>query len=351
MIRREGKVLFVLLDAFRHDYINPVDTPFLYAGTRRGVYAKKLKSTTGFTQRAAIFTGSMGSESGMFTMYTFDPEASPFRFLKNDGRAKRMVAARNLLDKIPMLNGLRRVKRLLTESQDQQQQGYRRHIQNQAKEYASHAPPAYIPLTLLPFIGVSEDNRPIHLPGAFAEESIFDVFVQEQIDYNYLMFPAFNCDDEAVMELILGAGQSSARVVLGQFSDSDLLVHHCGPTSQKRRAIAGEIDRRLRDLALHYDEDATWVIIGDHGMTDVTEELDVSSELAALEKEAGIRRGVDYLVFLDSTMARFRWLTERGKHFSRKYRRNQSSTLKERSSTNTWLGNITYRYLTVAMGI
>ena len=117
------------------------------------------------------------------------------------------------------------------------------------------------------------------------------------------------------MELILGAGQSSARVVLGQFSDSDLLVHHCGPTSQKRRAIAGEIDRRLRDLALHYDEDATWVIIGDHGMTDVTEELDVSSELAALEKEAGIRRGVDYLVFLDSTMARFRWLTERGKTF------------------------------------
>ena len=65
MVKPNGKVLFILLDAFRHDYINPVDTPFLFAAAQRGVYAKKLKSTTGFTQRTAVLTGSMGLASGM----------------------------------------------------------------------------------------------------------------------------------------------------------------------------------------------------------------------------------------------------------------------------------------------
>ena len=86
MVKPNGKVLFILLDAFRHDYINPVDTPFLFAAAQKGVYAKKLKSTTGFTQRTAVLTGSMGTVSGMFTMYTFDRDGSPFRFLKKTAK-------------------------------------------------------------------------------------------------------------------------------------------------------------------------------------------------------------------------------------------------------------------------
>ena len=56
----DHKVLFVLLDALRHDYINSVDTPFLYSKISQGLYAKKLKSVSGFTQRTAIYTGTTG---------------------------------------------------------------------------------------------------------------------------------------------------------------------------------------------------------------------------------------------------------------------------------------------------
>ena len=315
MIKPPGKVLFILLDAFRHDYINAVDTPFLYAGVRRGIYARKLKSTTGFTQRTSIFTGTMGTESDMFTMFTFDSDGSPFRFLKHDRRAKGFVTSGQLLDQIPSVNGLRRVKRLLKEGYEQKEQAYREWIQNESKKYAAHAPVAYIPLTLLPFIGVSEDNRPIHLPGALAEETIFDVFVKEQIEYKYLMFPAFNCEDDAVLQQFLFEKNSSARIILGQFSDSDLLIHHCGPSSRRRRTITGEIDRRLREIAVQYENEVTWVIIGDHGMTDVTEEIDIGAQLTTLEDKLRVIRGSDYLVFLDSTMARFRWITERGRDF------------------------------------
>jgi hypothetical protein len=315
MINPNGKVLFILLDAFRHDYINAVDTPFLFAAVKKGVYAKKLKSTTGFTQRTAVLTGSMGAASGMFTMYTFDRDGSPFRFLENTEKSNGLNRSAHWVEKIPSVAGLRRFKRLTVQRQQQRDRVYRQWIQSEAKKYANHAPPAFIPIALLPYIGVSEDNRPIHLPGALEQETVFDVFAREGIEYQFLMFPAFNCEDEAVLQLFLSEARSSAKVILGQFSDSDLLIHHCGPSSGKRRSVIGEIDRRLREIACCYGDDVIWVIIGDHGMTDVIEEVDVAGEMSVLEKKAGVRHGQDYLLFLDSTMARFRWLTDKGRAF------------------------------------
>jgi predicted AlkP superfamily pyrophosphatase or phosphodiesterase len=315
MKKPKQKVLFLLLDAFRHDYINAVDTPFLFEAAQKGIYAKKLKSTAGFTQRTAIFTGSMGAASKTFTMYTFDREGSPFGFLKNDSKREALDRWAPWIEKVPALAGFKRVKRLFLEGQQRRERLYRQWIHNEAKQYASHASPAFIPLALLPEIGVSEDHRPIHLPGALEQETIFDVFARQGIDYKFLMFPAFNCEDEAVLQSILGEAHSSATVVLTQFSDSDLRIHHCGPSSSERRCVAGEIDRRLREIAACYGKDVTWVVIGDHGMTDVVEEIDVAGELAALEKRGGARHGSDYLLFLDSTMARFRALTEKGKTF------------------------------------
>jgi predicted AlkP superfamily pyrophosphatase or phosphodiesterase len=310
-----NKVLFILLDAFRYDYINPVDTPFLYSKTHVGVYAEKLKSTTGFTQRTAIYTGTSGIESGMFTMFTFDPEGSPFQFLRNDPRFRRHNRRRLLLNKIPPWHGLRRASRLLREFHEREERRHRRWIENGAKKYAAHAPAAYIPIPLLPEIGVSEDNRPIYLPGAYAQQSIFDVFTQAHIPYKYLMFPVVNCEDNAVLEMFLKSRDSKAKILLGQFSDSDLVVHQCGPRSSRRREIVGEIDRRLREIAAAYGDDTTWIIIGDHGMTEVVEEFDIPASLIALEKKLGAIMGRDYWLFLDSTMARFRWTTDRGRDF------------------------------------
>jgi hypothetical protein len=46
---QDSKILFLLLDAFRGDYINPVDTPFLHSKTSKGIYADKMKSSASFT--------------------------------------------------------------------------------------------------------------------------------------------------------------------------------------------------------------------------------------------------------------------------------------------------------------
>jgi predicted AlkP superfamily pyrophosphatase or phosphodiesterase len=309
------KIIFLLLDAFRHDYINAIDTPFLYQGTKRGVYGKKLRSTTGFTQRTAIFTGSKGSETGAFTMFNFDADNSPFKFLEQDGRWRRMRATAAIETRLPSIPGLRRVKRLLREAHDRRDQAYRSWIQTESKKFASHASPAHIPFEVLPLLGVSEDHRPIHQAGAYPDETIFDKLYDKQIAYKFFMYPAVNGEDEKVLKMLLEEAGSSTGMLLGQFSDSDALVHQCGPSAWKRREVTGEIDRKLREIAAHYGSETTWVIIGDHGMTDVVEEINVTAEIGLFAKKHDVRPGKDFVMFLDSTMARFRWLSEKGRRF------------------------------------
>jgi predicted AlkP superfamily pyrophosphatase or phosphodiesterase len=210
---------------------------------------------------------------------------------------------------------MKKVRRLLKERHEREGWLHRQWIEKEARKHAAHAPSAYIPLVLLPEIGVSEDNRPIYLPGAFAQQSIFDVFHEARIEYKYFMFPIVNCEDRTVLEMFLNHRDSQAKILLGQFSDTDLLIHHCGPGSSRRREIVAEMDRRLREMAVRYDEETTWVIVGDHGMTDVVEELDVPAALAGLERRLDVAMGRDYWLFLDSTMARFRSVTERGSDF------------------------------------
>lgn len=309
------KTLFVLLDAFRHDYINPIDTPFLYSKLESGVYGQKLKSTAGFTQRTAIYTGATGEASGAFTMFTFDADASPFNFVKHDPRLSRLTLQRALVERFPAWPGTRRVRRLLHDEQERQESRFREFVQLRAKTHAAHASVAHIPFQTLPAIGISEDAKPIYSPGALACESIFDVFHRENLEFEYVMFPEVNCEDEAVIERILEFKRTPAKILLAQFSDTDLLVHECGPSSQRRRAVVGEADRRLREIDAHFGNDLTWIIIGDHGMTDVLNEFDIPTVLKPLDRQCCVRPGTDYLLFLDSTMARFRWLSKAGREF------------------------------------
>lgn len=316
MNKVKDKVVFIVLDAFRHDYINAVDTPFLYSKISAGIYAEKLKSVAGFAQRTALYTGTTGSESGMFTMYTFDSEKSPFRFLKSDPLFKKLSVKKHWWDKLLALRGLGRMRKIIRSRFERQKEAYIHWVKQEAKKYADHAPIAHIPFELLPEIGVSEDNLPIYLPGAFEQESIFDVFAQNNIKYEYLMYPVVDGDDSDTLEAFLNKKDSDARIILGFFSASDKEIHLYGPSSSKRSVITGEIDRKLREIVSYYDDDlSTWVVIGDHGMTDVIEEINVPELILPMERKLKVKLGRDYLLFLDSTMARFRWITENGKEF------------------------------------
>ena len=80
---KKTPLLVILLDAFRWDYLNPDDAPYLHKLSHEGIYVKKLKASAGFCERSEIFTGSNPADSGNFTAITFDFTSNGRRGLHN----------------------------------------------------------------------------------------------------------------------------------------------------------------------------------------------------------------------------------------------------------------------------
>jgi predicted AlkP superfamily pyrophosphatase or phosphodiesterase len=306
-------LVFLLLDAFRWDYLNPEDTPSLLDMASGGTYVRKLITSTGFTQRSAISCGAPADVSGNFTMFTFDMEGSPFRFLRENSKWQSLCR-NDWWEIVPNLQGFRTVKGFLRRRSAAARVQLKGWAYQEAKKYAAHPDPAYVPLEILPLIGLSEDNRLIYEPGAFPIESIFDICRKQRTSFEYLMFPVTNCEDDAVLQTTLERISSRAQFYLLQFSDSDYLMHHHGTSGEMRRQVAGEIDRKLRVLLQAFErafDSVTWVIVGDHGMTDIVKELDVAHLVHTAARKLELKHGEDYLLFLDSTMARLWHLTDK----------------------------------------
>ena len=58
------KFIFILLDAFRSDYINSNNTPFLNSLKEKSIYYKQVNPSIGFCERSEIFTGKKSLELG-----------------------------------------------------------------------------------------------------------------------------------------------------------------------------------------------------------------------------------------------------------------------------------------------
>ena len=87
------KVILVLIDALRSDYITEEDSPFLYKFASNNRYCKKVTQSRSFCERAEIFTGLSPRESGYFTAIGYGPEDSPYKGMK-------ILSAFSLFEKI-----------------------------------------------------------------------------------------------------------------------------------------------------------------------------------------------------------------------------------------------------------
>lgn len=288
--KREEAVLFVILDAFRWDYLLEADSPTLFSMASQGIHAKKLVSSPGFTQRSSIFTGASPISHGNYTMYIYDPLHSPFWILR---------PFRYLLRKLPQRGFIYKAVRKI--------------INQIPKFTSSWAPPAEIPSNILPLISVTEDLKPIYKPGNLPKESLFDLFVESGISYKYLMAPVSGRDEE-VMNLAIESMEDCYQAVFVQFSDTDGLVHRFGSESEKRREIVHQADERVRKLKEVWEKKSIspWiVVIGDHGMADVEDYIDIQKMVEKFASTYHWINGKEFLMFLDSTLARFWFLDQK----------------------------------------
>jgi len=109
---KNRKVIFILADAFRYDYINKLDMRFLKKKVdkkERCFYVKKIVPSTGFCEIIEYVTGKETLEHGMFTQITIKEDwysmDSSTRLLQLVNR----VYYQNPFRKIPKIRGIYRI--------------------------------------------------------------------------------------------------------------------------------------------------------------------------------------------------------------------------------------------------
>jgi hypothetical protein len=243
----------------------------------------RLGTVLGFSQAAlaSIFTGLMPDRHGLWMMYSFARERSPFSWLRFvPGR----VSARRLW--------LRRAIRW-----------HLAHVARVNGYYSLYD----IPREILPYLDIPARGDIFAPGGAGDAPTIFDRLAERGVprlvwDYRMEEGRAFDELEEAVR-----GRRASFYLLYTAGLDSDL--HRFGTEAPRIGERLARYDERIGRIAAAAAPHDRIVVLGDHGMRDVRACVDLMSEVDAL----GLGIPDDYVPFYDSTMARFKIVSARAR--------------------------------------
>jgi predicted AlkP superfamily pyrophosphatase or phosphodiesterase len=272
------------LDAFRFDYLDPDSTPFLWELSRKGI-SGRLQPTFGFDPDGAYLAGLYPDECDGGAQFWYDPENSPFR---NLGSWTRIF---NLLPDFGRRVTRKGIEKLLRKA-------------NGSPVFST----ARIPFHLLKYFSFPLATR-VDRTHFSKGKTIFELLESQGRNWFFHAAPDYKVDIGSVKAHIASGLFPPCPFALIHVGDLDRAGHRYGPDSPERRAVARKVDSELSeifDLLGHRFSSVHFLIFGDHGMVEVKEFLDVRKAIGRLD----LRVEEDYLVFLDSTMARFWFFDE-----------------------------------------
>lgn len=139
-------------------------------------------------------------------------------------------------------------------------------------------------------------------------KTLFDIAQENGISYNYA-HPPTQFENRAV-------GAITKSIIDGSISDLtilhlgslDFIGHTYGPNTNEMKIGLNKIDNAINSIIQTIkktSKDIQLVIFSDHGMSPVHQYINIYDTLSALP----VSIGKDYIMFLDSTMARFWFYT------------------------------------------
>ena len=284
--------VLVILDAFRHDYLNATDTPFLWQMAGNGLHVRKVTPNLGFCEISEYVTGTDPAHNGNFTQITYNGNSLPTAAVK---RWKRLERIERGLKR-------RRIKGLkfffyyplwfFLPNKEMVQLRYE------------------IPVHLLPFLRGTESAIRYTDWEAFRIPSLFDQMRsrgKSVFDLTFVRFNRVSGSDEQRITTAIDHAVQKHDLYLIYLGQGDSVGHEEGPDSVARHRMAAEQDRRIKRLHRGFKsvfDTVHWVISGDHGMVPVSQNVDVGAVIKAGAARYGLRIGIDFMLFLDSTMAR-----------------------------------------------
>ena len=283
-------IIYVLLDAFRGDYITQFNTPFLHSiikDDKKNLFYRNVIPSLSFCERTEIFSGIEPTESLFFTAFKKDLVKSEFKKFK------------------PLLNLLHSVE-LTLKLEGNRKVLFRKIVGKIFKILKIKSKIYNIPLNEIWKYSLSEDYDDIR--KASFENNIFKLLSEMNLKVLYKTFTSlsgkFLSSDSERIELIKKE-YTHFDFLLLYVGETDSYGHEHGPSSpvfkKYLRCLDNEIEKMVR--IIESNSDATIIINGDHGMSDVIFHFDVKKHVEIICKQNNVDpSSLDF--FIDSTLFR-----------------------------------------------
>ena len=273
--QKENLRLFVLIDALgwellkEHEFLNDI-LP----------HRQPLRTVLGFSSGAipTILTGKTPAQTLHWNLFYYDPQGSPFRWLKWFQFLPDFVFEHRITQKL--------VKEL------------GRHVLGMGPLFECFVSPR-----LLPWFNWVEKKNIYDKGGISGAPSIFDHLTEQGVPYK--VYSYHHQGDKEILEQAARDVRSwAANFYFIYLCEIDSLLHSHILDQGKLRESLEHYAALLRSIfhdAQRMDPNASLTLFSDHGMTPVTDRFDL---VGAIE-ELGFSMPKDYLAVYDSTMARF----------------------------------------------
>jgi len=259
-------------------------TPFLCDLSSKG-YCGPVKPSFGFEPDAAYLAGLYPDEADGGAQFWHAPEHSPFDFTRS------MPEFLNRLPDLPQ----KIIRKLIV------------YIARQ-KSNAPNLSTVRIPFHLLARFALPMAHDLDH-PGFCGPPSVFDLLRKNSIPYLFHAAPRFRVSMDAALARSRDHLHPPIEFAFFHIGNLDGTGHRFGPDSNEIRHELSCLDQKLESLynvAQSRFDHVNLIIMGDHGMINVTHHLDIEARL----KDLNITNGKDCLYLLDSTMVRFWFFSE-----------------------------------------
>ena len=276
--------LFIFIDAFGREVF--LRHPFFLQDLI--LDHKKLDTVPGYSSACdpSIISGRLPCEHRMWSSFYYDPERSPFKWLRIFSILPDFIFSRG------------RVRHYLSR------------LIKKSLGFTGYFQLYGVPFSVLPLFNYAEKKRIWEPGGLLCGESIFDELSRRGVPY-YVHDSAVS-DDVKLARLTADIEAQRIEFAYCSLGKLDALMHAEGTRSPKVAELIQMYDRQIRRLVAAAEaryEEVNWYVFTDHGMHDITEGYDLIADI----RRTGLLWNRDYAAFYDSTMARFWFLNERGR--------------------------------------
>jgi predicted AlkP superfamily pyrophosphatase or phosphodiesterase len=151
------------------------------------------------------------------------------------------------------------------------------------------------------FLKYFELSKPINLFKKTEYPDPITIFNFIEKEYLYFGVPYHSGKIKTIKKLINFEKLKNYDLIFLYISDLDATGHKYGGNSSEYDNKLKEIFIFLKEIFNSFNNNVSFVIFGDHGMTNVSKYIDIEKIL----KKLPLTIKKDYIYFLDSTMARF----------------------------------------------